>query len=98
MFYSRLSSKGENHIEDVREVLTFLQGAAAEYDCGLLLNHHTRKRERGEMRPRELLAIAEGARYNKRVLYRARAHLNGRFKDTLGRKHPRNSWALAEGD
>ncbi len=39
-----ITLKGENHIEDVRGVLTFLAGAAAEFDCGLLLNHHTRKR------------------------------------------------------
>jgi hypothetical protein len=38
------SSRGENSVEDVREVLGFLNGIATDFDCGLLLIHHLRKR------------------------------------------------------
>ena len=38
------SSRGENTVEDVREILSFLNVLGAEFDCGLLLIHHLRKR------------------------------------------------------
>jgi hypothetical protein len=41
---SSISSKGENNVEDVREVLGFLNALAVDYECGLLLIHHLRKR------------------------------------------------------
>jgi hypothetical protein len=41
---SSISSKGENNIEDVREVLGFLNALALDAQCGLLLIHHLRKR------------------------------------------------------
>ncbi len=41
---SSISSKGENAIEDVRTILSFLSGLAREYAIGLVLIHHVRKR------------------------------------------------------
>lgn len=41
---SCISSKGENNVEDVREVLSFLNALALDAQCGLLLIHHLRKR------------------------------------------------------
>jgi len=41
---SSISSKGENNVEDVREVLGFLNMLAKDAQCGLLLIHHLRKR------------------------------------------------------
>lgn len=39
-----ISSKGENSIEDVRTILSFLAGLAHDFNIGLLLIHHLRKR------------------------------------------------------
>lgn len=39
-----ISSKGENNVEDVRDLLGFLNRLALEFQCGLLLIHHLRKR------------------------------------------------------
>ena len=39
-----ISSKGENNVEDVRDLLGFLNRLALEFQCGLLLVHHLRKR------------------------------------------------------
>ena len=41
---SSISSKGENNVEDVRELLGFLNRLALDAQCGLLLIHHLRKR------------------------------------------------------
>ncbi|HNS52696.1 MAG TPA: AAA family ATPase, partial [Anaerolineae bacterium] len=41
---SSISSKGENNVEDVRELLGFLNQLALDAQCGLLLVHHLRKR------------------------------------------------------
>jgi len=41
---SSVNTKGENNIEDIRGILNFLSGLAVEYECGLLLIHHLRKR------------------------------------------------------
>ena len=41
---SSISSKGENNVEDVRELLGFLNQLALDAQCGLLLIHHLRKR------------------------------------------------------
>lgn len=40
---SRISSKGENNVEDVRGVLGFLARLCADFDCGLILIHHLNK-------------------------------------------------------
>jgi hypothetical protein len=39
-----ISSKGENNIEDVRDLLGFLNRLALDTQCGMLLIHHLRKR------------------------------------------------------
>jgi len=39
-----ISSRGENNVEDVRDLLGFLNRLALEFQCGLLLVHHLRKR------------------------------------------------------
>lgn len=49
---SSISSKGENAIEDVRSILGFLNNVAREFDTGLLLIHHVRKR--GQTNGRQL--------------------------------------------
>ena len=41
---SSISSRGENSVEDVREVLAYLSHVAVEFECGMLLIHHLRKR------------------------------------------------------
>jgi hypothetical protein len=41
---SSISTKGENNVEDVRDVLGFLNTLALDAQCGLLLVHHLRKR------------------------------------------------------
>jgi hypothetical protein len=41
---SSISSKGQNSVEDVREVLAFLNNLARDAQSGLLLIHHLRKR------------------------------------------------------
>jgi len=41
---SSISTRGENNIEDVRDVLSFLNSLAVDAQCGLLLIHHLRKR------------------------------------------------------
>jgi hypothetical protein len=46
---SGISSKGENNIEDIRKMLAFLVGLAAECDAGLVLIHHIKKLERAQL-------------------------------------------------
>jgi hypothetical protein len=41
---SSISSKGENNVEDVRNVLSFLGTIALDFQCAMLLVHHLRKR------------------------------------------------------
>ena len=41
---SSVSSKGENNIEDIRTVLAFLSELATNYQVGLILIHHLRKK------------------------------------------------------
>jgi len=40
---SSISSKGENNVEDVRSLLSFLNAVAGSFECGILLIHHLRK-------------------------------------------------------
>lgn len=40
---SSVSSKGENSVEDVRGIFSFLGRVASDYHCGMLLIHHLRK-------------------------------------------------------
>lgn len=44
---SSISSRGENSVEDVRTVLSFLNQLAQDMQCGLILIHHLRKGTRG---------------------------------------------------
>ena len=46
---SGISSKGENNIEDIRRILAFLVGLAAEHDAGLVLIHHLKKVDRSQL-------------------------------------------------
>ena len=41
---SSISARGENNVEDVRAMLGFLSAVAREFELGLLLIHHLRKR------------------------------------------------------
>lgn len=41
---SSVSSKGENNVEDVRQVLGFLNAVANDFQCAVLIVHHLRKR------------------------------------------------------
>lgn len=41
---STISIRGENNVEDVRNILGFLANAAREHACAVLLIHHLRKR------------------------------------------------------
>jgi putative DNA primase/helicase len=40
---SAITSRGENHVEDVRDIFCFLNRVASDYQCGLLIIHHLRK-------------------------------------------------------
>jgi hypothetical protein len=40
---SSISSKGENNIEDVRQIMSFLNMLAREYECAVVIIHHLRK-------------------------------------------------------
>lgn len=42
---SSITSKGENNVDDVRSVLGFLSSVAGEFEVGMLLIHHLRKRQ-----------------------------------------------------
>ncbi len=42
---SSITSKGENNVDDVRAVLGFLSSVANEFETGMLLIHHLRKRQ-----------------------------------------------------
>jgi len=47
---SAISVRGENNVEDVRGVLGFLGAVAREFELGMLLIHHLRKRSFGGLR------------------------------------------------
>jgi len=40
---STISSRGENSVEEVREIFSFLNRVAVDYGCGMVLVHHLRK-------------------------------------------------------
>lgn len=42
---SSITSRGENNVDDVRSVLGFLSSVAGEFEVGMLLIHHLRKRQ-----------------------------------------------------
>jgi len=46
---SSISSKGENNIEDVRQILSFLNMLAREYETAMVIIHHLRKHSGSQM-------------------------------------------------
>jgi len=51
---SSVSTRGENSVEEVRDIFIFLNRLALEYGCGLLVIHHLRKPGAGFPPPRAL--------------------------------------------
>lgn len=70
---SSINSKGENNVEDVRRVLGFLNVLANDYNCGLLLIHHLRKR--GAAPVADLLTIDD---------FRGSSHIIAMSRSVLG--------------
>jgi len=70
---SSISSKGENNIEDVREILGFLNALAVDYNCALMLIHHLRKR--GAMALTDELCIDD---------FRGSSHIIAMSRSVLG--------------
>ncbi len=48
------------------------------------------------MKPAAVIALARDAGYGERMIFRARAALDGRIEDTLGRRKTGNCWRLKE--
>jgi hypothetical protein len=48
---SSVNSKGENNVEDIREVLGFFVELPQAFSCGLVLIHHLRKPPKGQTQP-----------------------------------------------
>lgn len=46
----------------------------------------------GQMRPREVLALAREAGFHERMVYRARRAMDGRIQDSAGKHDPDNLW------
>ena len=46
---SSISSKGENNIEDVRQIMSFLNMLAREYETAMMIIHHLRKHNSTQM-------------------------------------------------
>ena len=70
---SSITLKGENNVEDVRAVLSFLAAAAREFDLALLLIHHLRKR--GKALPMMDLVTADDFRGSSHIIAMARSVL-----------------------
>ena len=70
---SAISLKGENNIEDVRQVLAFLAALAREFDTGLLLVHHLRKQH--PLRSQRSRVTAEDLRGSLHIIATARSVL-----------------------
>jgi hypothetical protein len=70
---SSISMRGENNVEDVRSVLGFLGAVAREFDLGLLLIHHLRKR--GKATPMMDLVTADDFRGSTHIIAMARSVL-----------------------
>jgi hypothetical protein len=45
---SSINLRGENNIEDLRDILSFFIELAQNSDCGLIINHHLRKPGKGQ--------------------------------------------------
>jgi len=70
---SSITLKGENNVEDVRAVLSFLSAVAREFDLALLLIHHLRKR--GKALPMMDLVTADDFRGSSHIIAMARSVL-----------------------
>jgi hypothetical protein len=70
---SSISVRGENNVEDVRGTLGFLGAVAREYQVGLLLIHHLRKRGQGS--PAMDLVTADDFRGSSHIIAMARSVL-----------------------
>jgi len=69
---SSISVKGENNVEDVRSILGFLSAVAREFDAGLLLVHHLRKRSKTPLMD---LVTADDFRGSSHIIAMARSVL-----------------------
>lgn len=69
---SCISSRGENAVEEVRELLGFLNAVAQSQGCGLLLFHHLRKRH---PKRRFALVTQDDFRGSSHILAAARSAL-----------------------
>ena len=70
---SSITLKGENNVEDVRAVLSFLSAVAREFDLAMLLIHHLRKR--GKALPMMDLVTADDFRGSSHIIAMARSVL-----------------------
>ena len=70
---STISSRGENDIQDVREIMAFLNQIARQQQCGLLLVHHLRKS--GGTRERDGIVGIEDLRGSGHIVAIARSVL-----------------------
>ncbi len=70
---SSINSKGENSVEDVRRVLSFLNVLANDYNCALLLIHHLRKQ--GALALSDVLTIDD---------FRGSSHIIAMSRSVLG--------------
>lgn len=68
-----ISSRGENAIEDVRAILSFLAGLAHDFNIGLVLIHHLRKRN--PMAMLDLISIDD---------FRGSSHIIAMSRSVLG--------------
>jgi hypothetical protein len=69
---SAITVRGENNVEDVRALLGFLSAVAREFDAGLLLIHHLRKRAKV---PLADLVTADDFRGSSHIIAMARSVL-----------------------
>jgi len=70
---STISTRGENNVEDIRRVLGFLSAVAQEFQAGMLLIHHLRKR--GKLMPTTDLLTADDFRGSSHIIAMARSVL-----------------------
>jgi len=70
---SSITLRGENNVEDVRVVLAFLARMARQFECGMLLIHHLRKR--GKQLPLMDALTADDFRGSSHIIAMARSVL-----------------------
>lgn len=72
---SSISSKGENNIEDIRSILSFLNELASTSGAGLVLIHHLRKRGGQQMALPELDVSIDDFRGSSHIIAMSRSVL-----------------------